>query len=123
MKVYQGDFHVESGKQGAKALLEKGVTALFCCNDLMAQGAMLMAEHLHVEVPHRLSVVGYDNNPIAEMLRVPLTTVAQPVGSMGKNACEILLQKIHTKGTAHRDYFFSPFLVGRESTAAPDPWP
>lgn len=116
--IYQGDFHSESGKAGAQTLLPKGITALFCCNDMMAQGALLMAEKMHVDVPRQLSVVGYDNNPIADILRVPLTTVAQPVETMGKNACEILLRKIKNKDAPQQDYYFSPVLVERESTAA-----
>jgi LacI family transcriptional regulator len=117
--VYNGDFQVASGIAGAEALIKRGVTALFCGNDMMAQGVLITAEKMGIAVPRELSVVGYDNNPVCELLRVPLTTVAQPVELMGKAACELLLSKIADPRDTNQDYYFTPTLIRRASTAPP----
>ena len=116
--VYEGDYHMESGASGAEQLLSLGVTAIFACNDLMAAGVLQAAEQRGVDVPRQLSVVGYDNNPICKLLRVPLTTIAQPADLMGRRACRILLEKIDQVSDLHTDYYFSPGLKVRKSTAA-----
>ncbi len=115
--IYEGDYHMESGVAGAEKLLPLGVTAIFACNDLMAAGVLQAAEKRGVEVPQQLSVVGYDNNPICKLLRVPLTTIAQPADLMGRRACRILLEKIDQVSDLHTDYYFSPVLKVRKSTA------
>lgn len=119
--VYEGDFTITSGKAGMEYLAASGITAVFSSNDLMAHGALHQAEILGISVPEQLSIVGYDNNPIAEILKIPLTTVAQPIELMGKNACEVLIAKINEDSEVHQDYYFRPFLIERKSTAPPPP--
>lgn len=116
--VYEGNYHMESGVAGAEQLLPLGVTAIFACNDLMAAGVLQAAERHGVAVPQQLSVVGYDNNPLCKLLRVPLTTIAQPADLMGRRACRILLEKVDRLSDLHTDHYFSPSLKVRKSTAA-----
>lgn len=115
--IYTGDYHMESGIAGASQLISLGVTAIFACNDLMAVGVLQAAEKHGIPVPGQLSVVGYDNNPIAKLVSVPLTTIGQPADLMGRRACKILLEKIDRTSDLHTDYYFSPVLIERKSTS------
>ncbi|MEG1926140.1 MAG: LacI family DNA-binding transcriptional regulator [Ruthenibacterium sp.] len=115
--VYNGDYSFNSGIEGGKNLIEKGVTAIFCCNDLMALGVNKAAAGLGMKIPEQLSIVGFDQNPICEYLNIPLTTISQPSIAMGKKACEILLDGIEDSEEFQRDYYFSPTLIVRNSTA------
>jgi len=115
--VFEGDFHIESGIAGARQLIASGVSAVFAGNDMMAIGVLQEAVKQNIPVPHELSIVGYDNNPITKLVSVPLTTIGQPVELMGRRACEIILDKINSVSDLHRDYYFSPFLIQRKSTS------
>lgn len=117
--IYEGDYSIESGFEGANRLIDRGITAIFACNDMMAIGALRAAAAHGVSVPQQLSVVGYDNNPVAELLSIPLTTVSQPAELMGRRACEILLRRLDDPNVPHRDYYFSPALIVRNTTAKP----
>lgn len=115
--IYEGDFHIDSGFDGANVLLDKGVSAIFASNDMMALGVLRAATKRGVVVPEQLSVVGYDNSPLVEMANVPLTTVNQPADQMGRCACEILMRRIQNPNEQNRDHYFSPTLVERASAA------
>ena len=115
--IYEGDFHMESGIAGASKLIASGVSAIFAENDMMAVGVLQEAFNQGISVPQALSIIGYDNNPITKLLGVQLTTIGQPVELMGRRACEILLDKINDVSDIHRDYYFSPTLIQRQSTA------
>ena len=69
-------------------------TALLCANDLMAIGALEYARSVGMTVPTDMSVVGFDDLPIAELLQPRLTTVRQPARDMGYRAAQILLDLI-----------------------------
>ncbi len=110
---------LERGREAIEKLLsmEERPTAVFCYNDLTAIGA-LQALHLRgVGVPEEVSLVGFDDIPMASMVCPSLTTVAQPKEEMGVKAMEILLALI---GGEERDNIVvRPQLVVRGSTAPP----
>ncbi|WP_268877416.1 substrate-binding domain-containing protein [Alteribacter lacisalsi] len=83
-----GDFRFEAGKEQMQSLLESetAFTAVFATSDEMAVGALHAAREGGVRVPEDLSVLGYDNTLAAEMALPPLTTVEQPLRSMGEAA-------------------------------------
>lgn len=76
--VYEGDYRSDSGIRGAKVLIKKEVTAVFCCNDMMACGAYKEIIAKGLRVPEDISLVGYDDMPFVDFLEIPLTTVRQP---------------------------------------------
>ncbi len=94
-----GSFGFHSGVMAMEKFLQSKVefTAVFAASDEMAVGAMSAAFRHGIKVPDQLSVIGYDNLRLAEMTTPPLTTVAQPLFEMGKQAAEMLLQMIETK--------------------------
>lgn len=89
----RGDFSPESGRAGARELLERGApfTALFCANDEMAIGALSGLRQAGVVVPQECSVMGYDGIDLSEMTVPPLTTVLIPWREIATNALHHLL--------------------------------
>lgn len=88
-----GDYSIEAGARALQQLmaLPKPPTGLFCCNDEMAIGAIRAARLHRIEVPRELSVVGFDDLPIAAAYDPPLTTVRQPRRAMGQAAARVLM--------------------------------
>ena len=94
--VKQGDNSFACGELFAKQLLslKNPPTAIFCCNDDMANGVLRTAYKMAIKVPAELSVAGFDDIPLAEQTNPSLTTIRQPVRSMTEHALEILMDKV-----------------------------
>ncbi|HMF75871.1 MAG TPA: LacI family DNA-binding transcriptional regulator [Bryobacteraceae bacterium] len=91
--VVQGDGKPEKGRiaMGSLLALREPPTAVFCYNDMTAIGALRCLHAAGWSVPGRISVVGFDDLPIASFLEPPLTTVLQPRIEMGRRAARMLL--------------------------------
>lgn len=92
-----GNFSEASGAEAARKLLAvtPRPTALMAANDMMAIGALRVAqEELGLKVPRDLTVVGADNIGLTTYIRPRLTTVSQPIFEIGRQATEVLLQGI-----------------------------
>ncbi|MEW6227668.1 MAG: LacI family DNA-binding transcriptional regulator [Bacillota bacterium] len=83
--IQEGDFSVESGRQGMEALLSvrPRPTAVFCLNDEMAVGALQAIKSAGLDVPGDIAVAGFDGIPMAAVVDPPLTTIAQPRFEIG----------------------------------------
>lgn len=117
--VEVGDFTAASGWSAAERLLARGLpaTALFCANDQMAMGVLSCVRQAGIEVPGRLSVVGYDDTDVAAFLAPRLTSVHIPIAQMGLNACRMLLKACYgIELPVSRT--FVPGLSRRDSVAA-----
>lgn len=115
------DFDVtkpDIGKQGAEYLLklDRKPDALMATIDLIAIGAMKHFIKSGYRVPQDISVIGYDNISLCEQVEPSLTTIAQPTHDMGKQAANILLDKIHGVSTVNDKIIFEGKLIVREST-------
>ncbi len=95
-QLVYGDFHFASGYAAMERLIagKSRVTAVFAASDEMAAGALSAAYRHNIKVPDQLSIIGYDNTPLAEMTAPPLTTVSQPLLEMGRLAAEMLFEQI-----------------------------
>ena len=117
----RGDFSFRSGAQAAERLLSgpHRPTALFAGNDDMALGVMSVATRLHLDIPHALSLVGFDDTPSAQVVWPRLTTVRQPVADMAAAAAEMIIDRAPrgAPGPVTRRLDFD--LVFRDSTAPP----
>lgn len=100
-------FFFEDGKKGFLQLMNQSpdITAVFAGSDDMAVGILSAAYDLGLKVPEDVSVMGYDNLKIAEMVVPTLTTVAQPFEKMGEKAVEMILEMIDTGETVESIYF------------------
>lgn len=90
--VLQGDYQQASGRAlAAEALAaEPRPTALICANDLMAVGAMEYCREVGIRCPEEVSIVGFDDLPLSNMLSPRLTNVRQPAHDMGFRAASLL---------------------------------
>ena len=90
-----GDSGLPSARTATEALLalKDRPTAVFVASDDMAQETINVALAKGLRVPEELSVVGFDDNPVAAHGRVPLTTVRQPLSEMGRLGLDVLVQK------------------------------
>src|ERR1700733_7375095 len=122
--VKVGSFTYRSGLMAAEQILDsaKHPTAIFASNDDMAAAAIAVAQRLRLDVPNDLTIVGFDDTPLATTIWPALTTVRQPVAAMARKAVELLLEEIRlrrlgeTLGTVQQVMNFT--LVKRDSSAA-----
>ena len=98
-------------------------TAVLCFSDVIAHGVVRAAERLRLDVPGDVSVVGFDDSPLARRLRPQLTTVRQDSAEKGRRAAAALglAMTHHRAGTALRpEHVLLPTeLVVRDSTGTP----
>ncbi|WP_353940756.1 LacI family DNA-binding transcriptional regulator [Streptomyces sp. HUAS MG91] len=111
-------YTMEGGQAAAAALLAQGCTAIVCASDMMALGAIRAARQAGHRVPEDVSVVGFDDSPLIAFTDPPLTTIRQPVQSMGQAAVRAVLEEIGGTPAPHTEFVFMPELVVRGSTAA-----
>lgn len=69
-------------------------TAIFAWNDVVAASILGCAVRLGVAVPHELSIVGYNDFTVAQLTNPPLTTMRQPLFTMGQVTVESLIERI-----------------------------
>jgi LacI family transcriptional regulator len=121
----RGNFTFKSGIELTPGLLKdgQGITALVCANDDMAVGALFSIHKMGLNVPKDLSVVGFDDTPVSEIIWPPLTTVHQPLKTMGYRAVEMIVERAKAGGTVHVPRFeaIAHKVVIRESAAATHP--
>jgi DNA-binding LacI/PurR family transcriptional regulator len=121
--VAHANYGAAGGAAAAGQLLnEARPTALVCASDVMAFGALSEARRRGLPVPGELSVIGFDDTPMAEYAAPPLTTLAQPIVEMANAAVDGLIAELeaaHPNGVSAHSRVFRPRLVIRESTAPP----
>ena len=117
--VAEGGYTFESGVACAERLLALSPrpTAIFTLNDEMAAGVYKAAYRLGIRIPEQLSVVGFDDSPLASRLWPSLTTVRLPIREMGLRAAALLLQD--SSAAPREKVTFVPHLVTRESCQSP----
>jgi LacI family transcriptional regulator len=91
--IVEGAYTFDSGVACAEALLARRPrpTAIFACNDEMAAGVYKAAYRLGISIPEELSVVGFDDSPLAARLSPSLTTIRMPIRDMGRLAAAKLI--------------------------------
>jgi LacI family transcriptional regulator, xylobiose transport system transcriptional regulator len=119
--VRSGDFHVEGGREAGLALLRlpEPPTAVFAGSDLQALGLYEAARELGVRIPDELSVVGYDDLPVARWVGPPLTTIHQPLAEMAEMAARMVIAMSRGAAPVTRRLDLATSLVVRQSTAPP----
>jgi LacI family transcriptional regulator len=117
----EGGYTFDSGVLAARALLalDPRPTAIFAGNDEMAAGVYRAAREAGLDVPRDLSVVGFDDSPVAAKVWPPMTTIRLPIREMGAIAARKLLAQAPGAAPEGRDITVQPALVVRQSSAAP----
>lgn len=119
--ICHGDFSLLAGYDGAAILLTmpERPTALFCESDEMAIGALKRIKEAGLRVPEDISLVGFDDIPLAQYCDPPLTTVAQPAEGFGRRAVEMLIDMIEKKTTTPPPSLILPFELTIRKSSAP----
>lgn len=110
------------GYMGTKELLKSGkrVTAIYAANDYMAAGAWSALRESGLNVPADVSIIGYDNAPIASDFLLKLTTVDEQGIPVGRQTASLLLERIGSSGKyKQKSILIKPTLVPRTSVAKP----
>jgi len=121
--IAEGNFTFKSGTDLAGQLLAgpDRPTALVCANDDMAAGALFTAHRLGLNVPADLSITGFDDTPVSQIVWPPLTTIHQPLRLIGSKAIELLVANVMRENGASdpvcAEHLVPFHLIERESTA------
>jgi LacI family transcriptional regulator len=115
----QGFFSYQSGIEAAERLLslKKRPTAIFAGNDDMAAAVLACSQRFNLKIPQQLSVAGFDDSLVAQVVWPRLTTCRQPIKEMAAAAVSLLTQSFSEGGPLERRLDHE--LVVRESTAPP----
>jgi len=119
---WQGYYFASGGAEVINRLLAAGgelPRAIACANDQTALGVMSALREHGVQVPGQVAVTGFDDIPLARHLRIPLTTVRQPIREIGRTAFEVLYSMIGGEQPPERDIMLATQLVRRESCGCP----
>jgi len=113
-----GMYEFENGKELAKLflMLKERPTAICAINDITAFGIIQQLASEGVKVPDYVSVIGFDNIEISQMINPPLTTINQPTYETGRLAAKLLIDALN-ENTSNNDYtiYLAPSIVIRES--------
>jgi LacI family xylobiose transport system transcriptional regulator len=120
--IRYGTFHVQEGTTEGRRLLQlpDPPTAIFAGNDLQALGVYQAAREARLHIPEDLSVVGFDDLPVASWVGPPLTTVRQPLVQMAMAAARLVLRLANGEHPSQTRVELATELIVRESTAAPN---
>ena len=121
--IADGNYTFESGIAATQSLLDVSPrpTAIFASNDDMAAGVLLAARQRGLSVPEQLSIVGFDDQPLAARLWPPLTTVHWPMKAMGRSAAlKLIGDMIDENEDVEEPSMFVSTLVKRGSVAPPE---
>jgi LacI family transcriptional regulator len=120
--IVEGAYTFDSGVACAEALLARRPrpTAIFACNDEMAAGVYKAAYRLGISIPGELSVVGFDDSPLATRLSPSLTTIRMPIRDMGRLAAAKLIPvKVPDEVDTGMVTRVTLHLIVRDSSQAP----
>jgi DNA-binding LacI/PurR family transcriptional regulator len=117
--VAEGAFDAASGHAAMTSLLDRPdqLTALFVASDIVAFGALRALREAGRRVPADVSVVGFDDIPLARHFDPPLTTIRLPANALGAAAGRALIDRLAGRPTSERTLLPTELIV-RESTAA-----
>lgn len=120
-RVALGDFTWEHGyRQGARLLGQvPRPTAIVAMDDVLAAGVLRAAREMGLEIPRDVSIVGFNDDPMAQLLSPPLTTVRIPARELGEAAARRLIDRLNGRIPPVRHLILPVELVVRGSTGPP----
>jgi DNA-binding LacI/PurR family transcriptional regulator len=121
VEVVAGGATEEDGARAASALTSGSPTAFVAFNDRCALGLLDRFRRDGIGVPDQVSVVGYDDSPLARLGTVELTTVSQSPQAMAEAAVAAAVERLEGSRTEHVDVVLEPHLVVRGTTGPPHP--
>lgn len=119
--VIPGGSASEDGAAAADILASDpyAATAVCCFNDLLAVGMLLAFRETGLCVPGDLSLVGYDDNPLASVRGIELTIIRQDTGNIASAAATRLIDRVEGRGPTNHSQYLPVELMVRKTTDAP----
>lgn len=116
--VENGGYTQEGGYRAAKRLIERAhPDALFVANNVMTTGALLAIKELDIKIPEEIGIVGFDDMEWAPLVDPPLTTISQPIYTIGSTAAQLLLRRLSRASKMRKEVVvLKPRLIVRESS-------
>lgn len=114
--IFEGNFQVNSGYKNMKKILaiDSRPTAVFVASDAMAVGAMNCVMDSGLKVPEDISIMGFDDIDLAQVVRPKLTTIHQPAEEIGQKAMETILKMIN-KEPFEKEIVLEHKIIERQS--------
>jgi LacI family repressor for deo operon, udp, cdd, tsx, nupC, and nupG len=116
LQVRTADYSARSAFEQTRDLLAHHVTAIFCFSDEMALGALSAVGQAGLSCPGQVSVIGFDDLPLAPFFQPALTTIAQPKGLIGRRTVELLVDILRGTEKPGWQVTLPHQLLVREST-------
>jgi len=116
--IFINQHTIEDGKKIIKQILEMDdrPTAIFTGSDEIAGGMMLEAKKYGLIIPDDIAIIGFDDQPLAEMLDPQLTTIRQPVAQMGEKSVEVIIELLNNPEMKIKNINLPIELVVRKTT-------
>ncbi|MEI5524988.1 LacI family DNA-binding transcriptional regulator [Streptomyces brasiliscabiei] len=121
VRVLRGDHTEAAGERAARQMLDDGepLTAVVAFNDQCAIGVLAALARAGVDVPGRVSVAGYDDDPHSRLSCFNLTTVSQSAEEQARHAVTAAVERLDQNRTEPREVVLTPRLVLRGTTGRP----
>ncbi|MEP6482336.1 MAG: LacI family DNA-binding transcriptional regulator [Rhodoglobus sp.] len=119
--VREGLYEQETAREPAMSLLRSSArpTAVFAANDLSGIATLQAAAELGLEIPRDLSVIGFDDIPEASQMTPPLTTIRQPMKTLGATAARMVVALMAGETLESTHVLLPTKLIPRATTAPP----
>ncbi|GGV89142.1 alanine racemase [Streptomyces gelaticus] len=111
---------IGSAQAAVGPLLDAGATAVVAASDMLALGCYHALRERRLLPGTDVAVVGFDDNPMAELLSPGLSSIAQPLEAVGRECVRLLLARMSRAGAPPERVLLEPALVVRDSTSASD---
>ena len=112
------NFDKESILSAARKLLFSPIhpDGILAFSDQIAISVMLVAKERGIDIPKKLSIIGFNNEPVGELINPSLTSISQPGFSMGEKAAQLLINEFKNPSIVFEKKILNSFLVIRNST-------
>jgi len=119
--IVEGEQSSKTAESAVRQFLAQALppTAIFTTSDLVAIAVLRTVQKSGLKVPEDISVMGFDDIPLASLVNPSLTTIAQPIQEIGREAFKLVVDRIERKDSPKRKIVLDTKLVVRESTAKP----
>ena len=109
---------LDLGYTGARILMsaKEVPDAIMVAADPIAVGAMKYLKEKKIKIPQELSLIGFDNNNICELIEPNLSTIAQPIKKLGTLAAQMMLSKLNGISDSNESKIFEGELIERGTT-------
>jgi len=116
--VFQGNLSYESGIDAALRFMrsKSPPTAIFCANDQTAAGAIKVIHEMGLSIPGDISIVGFDDVPLASQIWPQLTTIRQPLFRMSRLAGKLLMKRLRGETPGDVSRVIKADIMIRDST-------